>query len=694
MNNHIDNEWYKSLDPLQVRLYRQLYKKDFYEFVKEFWSECDPSKFIDGFVPKFFCEVFQFICRPWIGYDKPELKSTIPPVSDSIDIVDIRNSTKHNTSISVPPRHSKSQIFNVLGGVYSWINAPIKAASISHNQNLATKMNQKRQQLINSEKFKFFFPEIQLIQNTASSLIDSRGAEMYSINRDSATGFGYDLGLLDDLVSAETARKDKEEMNNAWQFFQNTMPSRINDMSKFAILNIAQRLSPADICGRILDDAKLSSQYDFITLPAIFEKETYIVCPISGDVYHFMPGDCLWPERFGTYEELRNQTGERVFQTQYLQKPLSSEDTIVKEEMIKEVDPTIISGWDINNNCINQQEVDTIYCSHDFPVKGGSKNDFLGSVTAYKIKKTLYIIDCIEERQDFVTSLQFIKNNELMYPSCVQIIETAANGNPLLNMLDGEVSNLRGYSPAGASKEERLSYATPYMISGNVVFVKTLWDQVSQKWVLSKHLQNLKQRLLAMPNVQHDDIVDAISMLINYVFNDIKYSVYGKAFNDYNIVDTNNESYDYSTVFFNKDGDTWKVLKIGIKYGLISKLIILKEKSFIANINDGLNLLHDFSPDDNVFIDCSTSEGLIGIYSDTTIIERYVPDDFDKSVTDLNYAFAQNKILVDQSCKLTQADIENFKFDKKNTNGFKYATNKDGFVACLRSAMKYYGGLS
>ena len=67
------------------------------------------------------------------------------------------------------------------------------------------------------------------------------------------------------------------------------------------------------------------------------------------------------------------------------------------------------------------------------------------------------------------------------------------------------------------------------------------------------------------------------------------------------------------------------------------------DKETIVEIDDGSKLLHDFSPVDNVFIDCSASEGLIGVYSDTTIIERYVPDDFDESVTDLNYVFAQNK---------------------------------------------------
>ena len=113
MSNLVEREWYKSLTPIQVRLYRQLYKKDFYSFAKEFWSESDPSTFIDGFIPKFLCEVFQFMCRPWIGYEIPKLKTPIPSVSEQIDIIDIRESTKHNINISVPPRHSKSQLCNV-----------------------------------------------------------------------------------------------------------------------------------------------------------------------------------------------------------------------------------------------------------------------------------------------------------------------------------------------------------------------------------------------------------------------------------------------------------------------------------------------------------------------------------------------------------------------------------------------------
>ena len=35
-----------------------------------------------------------------------------------------------------------------------------------------------------------------------------------------------------------------------------------------------------------------------------------------------------------------------------------------------------------------------------------------------------------------------------------------------------------------------------------------------------------------------------------------------------------NYKYDYSTVFFNKEGDNWKVLDIGINYGENTKIIV------------------------------------------------------------------------------------------------------------------------
>ena len=211
-------------------LYKELYKKSLYEFVKDFWECADPSKLVDGALIQFYCEVFQYFCQDWIGYDKINIE--IPEEFNDYEIIDVRQGKK-NLCLNVPPRHSKSMIFNVLGPVWLWISEPVKAASISHTFDLAKDMNSKRQLLINSDKFKYYFSEeFKLVTNTVDTLKDNRGGELYSKNRDSMTGYGADIIINDDLTNAESARKDKQEMNNAWNYYRNTMPSRINNINK------------------------------------------------------------------------------------------------------------------------------------------------------------------------------------------------------------------------------------------------------------------------------------------------------------------------------------------------------------------------------------------------------------------------------------------------------------------------------
>lgn len=681
---------FTKLNGTQRILYRELYKKSFYDFAKDFWCEADPAPLVDGKVVQFLCELYQYMCRPWVGYEGAYEEPSLPDYNPNVDVIDVRNIDKHNACIAIPPRHSKSMILNVLGGVWMWINSPIKLASISHTADLAGTMNQKRQKILNSERFKFFFPEIVLEQNTAFSLKDSRGGELYSLNRNAMTGYGADILVCDDIVNAEQARKQKDEMNNAWSFFQNTLPSRINDPSKYVIFNVQQRLSPNDIIGRMLDEPKLAEQYIFITLPAQFDKETYLVCPISGDVIHFDVGQYLWEERFGDYTSIRYQVGETVWRCQYLQNPTSSDATIIKEDMIRELDCTVVPGWDVDNGDVEPFDIDILYASHDFPVKESVSSDFAGTAFAYKVNKTLYFFDCNEEKQSFVKSKRYVTELSNIYLGITQLIEDKANGSPLMNELEDATSGIIGYSPGTDSKEERMSYASIYVASGNVVFVRTKWDEDQQKWVLNDGLANLKKRLLAFPAVQHDDICDAFSMLVLYVFQDIRYSVYGRSFNDMNVY-KETPAYDNSTTFFVREGDNWKVLDIAIKYDLMSKLIVLKEETFKADIKLGLKYLKEFSPDKNVFIDASPSEALVGIYDNDIVVEHYSVEDFERSVAELNKLFGTKQILISNRCKLTQAEIDNFKYDKREKGRFK--TTKDGFLGAIRVAMKYYGGL-
>ena len=675
------NEEWKQMNELQRLLYRELYKKDFHEFVKAFWECIEDRPFVDGVVVEFYCEMAQYLCRKWVPYKEVEIE--IPEYDpEETNIIDVRGDKK-NVCINICPRHSKSVILNIMLSVWIWLWVSIDVAAVSHNQRLAGRMNAQKQKLINSEKFKFFFPEIKLIQNSTFSLRDSRGGEMYSVPAASILGHGYDLGIIDDLTTAETATKGMEEMNNAWNIYRNTLPSRQNSPDAIT-LNIQQRLSSQDITARIMEDVELSKQYKFIVLPAIFQKRTILVFPVSARIIIFEKGDYLWPERFGDYSGLRAQVGESVFQAEYLQNPLASEDNIVKEKMLK------IKSV---NEVPDIMQAEAIYASHDFPVKSTETSDFLGSIIGYKIDGILYIKSALEEKMDFLSQVEYVKAVDELYPGIIQVIEDKANGSPILNQLQEVVPGMQAYQPGTADKPKRMEYATLYL--NNVILVADEWDETSQKYVLNEGLRHLVKQLLAFPVLQHDDVCDAFSQIINFVFADKRFQVYGRSFNKLNVYDQNKEvAPSYSTVFFNKEGDTWKCLDIAIKYGAESKLYVKREITFKANIDEGIDKLKEFAPGKNVFIDSSTSEGLYGKFTKGVSIERYEVQDFDKSVSDLNMAFANRKIMVEQQCKLLRGDIENFKFMvSKDDNQMKYRTQKDGFVACLRIAMHYYGGI-
>lgn len=670
------------MNGLEKILYTQLYKKSFYEYVKAFWSECDPSKYVDGILIEYYCEVCEYMSRGWTGL-KPVDYIELPILNNDEEIIDIRKN-KHNIDINVPPRHTKSKIFNVMFPTWLWIHSPVKVVSISHTSNLAKDMNEGRQKIINSEKYKFFFPEIELLTNAKDSLEDTRGGKLYSQNRNAMTGYGGDIIINDDLTNAETARKDKEEMNNAWSYYQNTLPSRVNNIEECIIFNIQQRLAPNDITGHIKNDKKLDEQYVHVCLPAIFQKTTYVVFPMSGKIIKFKKGDFLWPERFGNYESLRAQVGDTVFETQYLQNAIASDKTIIKENMINEIS-------EVDTPSIENAEI--IYASHDFPVKDKETSDFLGSVLAYKVGSNLYIVDCLEKRLDFIKSVNYVENLEINYPGIIQIIEDKANGSPILQQLQDKIPGLQAFQPGTQSKVQRLESASLYI--KNIYFIKNEYNKFTSTYQLSENLSNLKRRLLNFPFVEHDDICDAFSQLLLFVYMDKKYQVYGRAFNNLNILNNlENQKITYSQIFYNKEGDLWKACEIGISYGTETKMIILREVVFKASMEEGFKQLMDFSPKSKIFFDCSNSESMYGFSISGISIQKITIEDFDRSVGQLSLALSKNKVLIYKDCKNVINDLETFKFSKSKDENVKYITEKDGFISCLRCAMKNFGSLN
>ena len=98
------------------------------------------------------------------------------------------------------------------------------------------------------------------------------------------TGFGGDVVINDDIIDATEAVKNKQELANAINFYEKSLPSRIIHPDTSIIMNIQQRLSKGDITGVITGNPALRRQYEFIVLKAIAEDDEVFVFPCSGKI--------------------------------------------------------------------------------------------------------------------------------------------------------------------------------------------------------------------------------------------------------------------------------------------------------------------------------------------------------------------------------------------------------------------------
>ncbi|XWT55867.1 hypothetical protein V2P50_03170 [Mesomycoplasma hyorhinis] len=271
--------------------YRATCRRSFYEFVKYFWSHAFSSKFEKNDLIEYYCELFQYMTRKlWISnYNHINI--------DTDNVIEIRESTK-NLNLVVPPNHSKTIIFNVFGPLWLWTIAPIKAISIAHNKSLALQIQSKWESIINSLPFQRSFYDIKLTANSTTVLKNNKGRVLYSIDHNAFTDYNGD-GIVDiiinhDRISTKTRKKDKEEIENALNYFQNTIFSKIPDTTNCIIMNIQHRLVANDTTVDITNNKNLKNQYNFITLPAIFNKTTHLVFPISvNQIKTFKKGEVL-----------------------------------------------------------------------------------------------------------------------------------------------------------------------------------------------------------------------------------------------------------------------------------------------------------------------------------------------------------------------------------------------------------------
>ena len=261
------------------------------------------------------------------------------------DLQDFVESDEDVCVVNIPPRHGKSR---TAGNLVEWClgkDNTMKIMTGSYNETLSTMFSKNVRNSIQETKadenkpvFSDVFPNTRIKYGDGAmnlwSLEGGYNNYLATSPTGTATGFGCNLMIIDDLIKSALEANNATILENHWTWFTDTMLSRLEEGGK--IIVIMTRWHSQDLAGRVLEWCKeKKKKYRHISMKAMIDKEKKkMLCPqilsytsyqdkisamgedIASANYQQEPIDlkgCLYTS-FKTYEDLpRDEKGNPLF---------------------------------------------------------------------------------------------------------------------------------------------------------------------------------------------------------------------------------------------------------------------------------------------------------------------------------------------------------------------------------------------
>lgn len=246
-------------------------------------------------------------------------------------------------AISLPPRHSKSEIFSVLlPAFYLGLYPERQILHVSYSSTLSNDFSRRVREIIRDDpNYKALFPSIGLHPDKARiddwKTLSGGGFKSVGVGG-GITGTGFDLAILDDLVKEGDERSPKI-LEQHFDWYSSALITRM--MPNASILIPMTRWHPLDIVGRVLALSKAdanAAQYENLVLPALAKEN---------DILGRQAGEALWPARFPRPFLISvKAVSSRYFDALYQQEPRSSDNQMfIDSDFRREVLPARVKGF-------------------------------------------------------------------------------------------------------------------------------------------------------------------------------------------------------------------------------------------------------------------------------------------------------------------------------------------------------------
>lgn len=250
--------------------------------------------------------------------------------------------------INAPPQMGKSEITSVRFPAWWLGKRPGDSIIISsYGANLAEDKSKQVRQIIESDEYRQLFPGIDLRADTRASdmwrlALPHRGGIKAVGVGSGVTGFGAELGIIDDPVKDWYDGQSATNLEKILRWFKGTFLPRLREDA--AIIVIMTRWNINDLTGSLLKQGG----WKLLRIPAIAESDAeraknnkFLGLPEGlSDPLRRKSGESAAPSRFKAETLLKTQieVGEIVWAGEYSQVPRAAEGGLFKRERFNVID--------------------------------------------------------------------------------------------------------------------------------------------------------------------------------------------------------------------------------------------------------------------------------------------------------------------------------------------------------------------